>query len=278
MTRPACVFWRQADLPFVEMRTVADGRAVCYELHSHDVFAIGAITAGACDYWHIKSRQTIAAGTVVLMNPHEAHACNPLLNQPWSYVMLYVDMAWLRDLGFATPFDACMSNDETVLAALLTLHATLSNEHTTSAVKRRALVDFFTLLHRTLPHEPPKPHNAKLIRAAEFIDAQYANPVRLTDVCVAANLSAAHLVRAFKTQYGMTPHAYLINRRINHAQKQLKQGDSIAQVAHQLGFADQAHFQRRFKRATAATPEQYRTTTPTAHTPHWPTAKRPSGD
>jgi len=66
------------------------------------------------------------------------------------------------------------------------------------------------------------------------------------------------LSRAFKRHYGMTPHAFLINRRIQFARRQLREGKLIADVALESGFADQAHFQRAFKQHLAATPGQYR--------------------
>jgi AraC-like DNA-binding protein len=56
----------------------------------------------------------------------------------------------------------------------------------------------------------------------------------------------------------MTPHAYLINRRIQYSRAQLRRGRQIADVALDAGFADQAHLQRTFKRLVAATPGQYR--------------------
>ena len=57
----------------------------------------------------------------------------------------------------------------------------------------------------------------------------------------------------------MNPHAHMVNRRILFAQQQLKAGQAIADVALAAGFADQAHFQRIFKRLVAATPRQYST-------------------
>jgi AraC-like DNA-binding protein len=77
-------------------------------------------------------------------------------------------------------------------------------------------------------------------------------------MCEVAELSASHLIRAFKQRYGMTPYAYLINRRIQYSRTQLKRGRLIADVALDAGFADQAHLQRTFKRLVAATPGQYR--------------------
>src|SRR3546814_2748187 len=47
----------------------------------------------------------VESGTVVLMNPGDVHACNPINDQPWSYVMLYVDTQWLTDLQRRIGFD-----------------------------------------------------------------------------------------------------------------------------------------------------------------------------
>ncbi|HEY0287371.1 MAG TPA: AraC family ligand binding domain-containing protein, partial [Pseudomonas sp.] len=91
-------FWRDAQLPFIEARSIEDGRKVCYSRHSHEVFSIGAITSGQSTYLHEKTSQTISTGTVVLMNPGDVHACNPIEDQPWSYIMLYVDAQWLTSI------------------------------------------------------------------------------------------------------------------------------------------------------------------------------------
>ena len=76
-------FWRDDALPFIEARAIADGREVCYSRHSHAHFSIGAITAGRSIYVHEQSTLEVAAGTVVLMNPGDVHACNPIDDQPW---------------------------------------------------------------------------------------------------------------------------------------------------------------------------------------------------
>ena len=67
-----------------------------------------------------------------------------------------------------------------------------------------------------------------------------------------------HLIRTFKREYAITPHAYIVNCRIEFSRTQLRKGLPIAAVACEAGFADQAHLQRTFKRIVAATPAQYR--------------------
>jgi len=52
----------------------------------------------------------------------------------------------------------------------------------------------------------------------------------------------------------MTPHAYQLDLRINRARQLLRRGDAPADVAQQLGFADQSHFHRAFRQRVALTP------------------------
>ena len=91
-------FWRDAALPFIESRSVEDGRRVCYARHSHETFSIGLIDSGASTYINGEHQCRVEAGTLVLMNPGDVHACSPIQNQPWAYRMLYVDAGWLSQL------------------------------------------------------------------------------------------------------------------------------------------------------------------------------------
>lgn len=260
------VFWRDAELPFIEARSIADGRKVCYARHSHAVFSIGAITAGQSTYLHEKTRQTIASGTVVLMNPGDVHACNPIDDQPWSYIMFYVDAHWLGGVqeacgvaGFQ-PVPATCSTDPALFSGLLDLHRLLIDPSREALEKHQAAIAFFVLMQQRLGgfDAPLKKLNQRVERAAQYIDQHCLRAIRLEEICEAASLSQAYLIRAFEQHYHMTPHAYLINRRVQHAQAQLRQGELIADIAQQSGFADQAHLQRVFKKHLAATPGQYR--------------------
>ncbi|WP_340148164.1 helix-turn-helix domain-containing protein [Billgrantia lactosivorans] len=93
---------------------------------------------------------------------------------------------------------------------------------------------------------------------AAYLDAHASEEISLDDLCERSGYSPGHLIRAFKQHFGFTPHAYLINRRIQLGQRDLKRGTPIAEAALNAGFADQPHFQRTFKRLVAATPNQYR--------------------
>jgi len=262
-------FGRDDALPFIEARAIADGREVCYSRHSHAHFSIGAITAGRSTYVHEQSTFEVAAGTVVLMNPGDVHACNPIDDLPWSYLMLYVETPWLTDLqhqlGFSVElefrrFSDTHLNDARLFRDLNALYAVLVDDQQDVLRKHSAAVEFFSDLQLRLnPIEQPlREPNFKLERAADFIRQHCTDLLSLDDICAAAELSPSYLIRAFKQHFGMTPHAFLVNQRIQFARERLRRGQLIADVALEAGFADQAHFQRAFKQHLAVTPGQYR--------------------
>jgi AraC-like DNA-binding protein len=264
-------FWRSDALSFIEARSIEDGRSVCYAKHSHETFSIGAVTGGRSVYVNRHASEWIGAGAVVMMNPDDVHACNPVADERWSYLMLHVDVAWLtklqHELGFSEnhafrPFSQTMTADPLLFDGLNRLYAILVDSDADTLRKQSAAMTFFSDVQQKLNSASSKPDcdasHHQLTRAAEFIAENCTQALKLEDVCKAADLSASHLIRAFKQRYGMTPHAYLTNRRIQYSREQLRRGRLIADVALDAGFADQAHLQRTFKRLVAATPGQYR--------------------
>ncbi|MFM0553942.1 AraC family transcriptional regulator [Paraburkholderia sediminicola] len=262
-------FWRNDALPFIEVRSIEDGRDVCYAKHSHETFSIGAVTGGRSEYLNRHAREWIGAGVVVMMNPDDVHACNPVADERWSYRMMHVDVAWLtglqHELGFSEnhafrAFSQTMTTDAELFDGLNRLHAILVDNDADTLRKQSAAITFFSEVQNRLNPAVLPAHDAsrQLTRAAEFIAENCTQSLKLEDICEAADLSASHLIRAFKQRYGMTPHAYLVNRRIQYSRAQLRRGRVIADVALDAGFADQAHLQRIFKRLVAATPGQYR--------------------
>jgi len=263
------VFWRDEALPFIEARSVRDGREVCYAKHWHETFSIGLISRGRCNYINRGRAKEASAGSVVLMNPGDVHACNPIRGEPWSYRMLYIDVPWLCEIQSAA--DVSQSGEFVPFAAVATMRPEVYRrldrlfdllispqvEHLEKQSASVAFVEFVQLCLGTSRsiHTVGLP---RLARAADFIRQNCTRALRLEDICVAASLSASHLIRAFKAAYGLTPHAYQLNCRIELCRAQLRAGRSIADVASAAGFSDQAHFQRIFKRFVAATPGQYR--------------------
>ena len=119
-------------------------------------------------------------------------------------------------------------------------------------------VNHYSLEHPTdLPHLHPMERH-RLGPVIDYIEANLTDELNLTDLALTAGLSKFHFSRLFKDAIGLTPHKYVMKRRIEQAARRLSQGDSeIAQVAHQFGFTDQAHFTRVFKQMKGTTPKRF---------------------
>ncbi|HVY05270.1 MAG TPA: AraC family transcriptional regulator [Burkholderiales bacterium] len=100
-----------------------------------------------------------------------------------------------------------------------------------------------------------------VMQAMKYIHENYANDVSLADIAGAAHLSSYHLTRVFKKATGMSPHQYLVQVRVNSARSLLTAGAgdrSLAEIAAAVGFSDQSHLTRHFKRMLGVTPKQLR--------------------
>ncbi|MFM0626153.1 AraC family transcriptional regulator [Paraburkholderia xenovorans] len=202
-------FWRDDALLFIEVRSIEDGRAVCYAKHSHETFSIGAVTRRRSEYLNRHAREWIGAGAVVMMNPDDVHACNPVADERWSYRMMHVDVAWLtglqHELGFSEnhafrAFSQTMSTDAELFDGLNRLHTILVDDDTDTLRKQSAAITFFSEVQNKLNPAVLPDHDAshQLTRAAEFIAENCTRSLKLEDICEAADLSASHLIRAFK--------------------------------------------------------------------------------
>jgi AraC-like DNA-binding protein len=102
---------------------------------------------------------------------------------------------------------------------------------------------------------PPEQSLAWQLRA--FLDGRSTTKVTLADAARLLDRTVPHLVRSFTRQFGITPYAYVTGARIEQARKRLLRGEPPAQVALDVGFHDQAHFTRHFKRHVSVPPAQY---------------------
>jgi AraC-like DNA-binding protein len=92
----------------------------------------------------------------------------------------------------------------------------------------------------------------------EHLHDCYTENVRLTELAQLAGLSPFQLCQAFRQEFGMPPHYYQTQHRIDRARKLLLEGRPVAEVALETGFYDQSHFTCRFKRFVGVTPARYR--------------------
>jgi AraC family transcriptional regulator len=96
-------------------------------------------------------------------------------------------------------------------------------------------------------------------RVVEFIEEHLAEDVSLLKLAELVDLSVYHFARAFKQSFGVPPHRYHIDRRMDRARSLLQRPAlSVTQVGIQLGFRETSSFTRAFRKITGLTPTEYR--------------------
>jgi AraC family transcriptional regulator len=99
----------------------------------------------------------------------------------------------------------------------------------------------------------------QLRRAREFINANLAADPSITELANECRLSSSYFVRAFKQATGISPHRWLMKRRVEHAKELLQDPDrELADIAQLCGFVDQSHFTRVFSRSAGYSPGRWR--------------------
>jgi AraC-like DNA-binding protein len=261
--------WRLPELGGVELMH-ATYVTQAFPRHSHEGFAVGAIERGALGFFYRGENVVAPAGAVNLANPGEAHTGHAATGAGWTYRMFYFDAELLRkaacemsgrprDIPF---FKMGVIHDDCLSRVVRSLHSNLEQGGISRLERESRFLWMLAQLIAGHADAPPPLHTVarerrrvRLVR--EAIDAHYSENVSLARLAFIAGLSPFHLVRVFRHETGLPPHAYQTQVRINRARTFLRKGWPIAAVAFEVGFADQSHFTRHFKRITGVTPGQY---------------------
>jgi len=99
-------------------------------------------------------------------------------------------------------------------------------------------------------------------RIADYVEAHLGSDLSVPRLAGLVGLSPQHFSRLFKASFGMTPHRYVVLRRVESAQRLLRTDATIAQIAYALGFSSQAHFTQVFRELVGSTPSQIRLNRP----------------
>lgn len=96
-------------------------------------------------------------------------------------------------------------------------------------------------------------------RIASYVSANIAGQILLADLSRLVNLSASYFSSVFKASFGVSPHNYVLQQRIEYAKNQmLLTESSFSEIALACGLSDQAHLSRTFRRITGMTPSAWR--------------------
>jgi AraC-like DNA-binding protein len=228
--------------------------------HWHDTYGVGSILQGAQRSWSGRGQVEAGRGNVITCNPGEVHDGAPI-GGPRTWRMLHLspvlvstivaDIHEGRSAGFEF-VDPVIDRGDFANAFATVYDVMTSRSENAESAHERLIQLMVSLLCDKPSALAAVPH--ALNRAKMRIDDDPTAAVTLADLAMDAGLSRFQTLRGFAKLTGMTPHAYLVQRRLDVARRLIKRGTSLAEVAVASGFSDQSHLTRVFTQRYGVTP------------------------
>ena len=260
---------QDADTGIETIRAHFEGHA--YDPHWHDSYLIGFTEQGVQQFHCRRALFSSVPGQTFFLEPgdiHDGHAPTP---GGFTYSTLYLEPAWLQRalpaLFEQAPGDCLpgvprtQPDDPGLLPCIANALQTLSDGEP-RMVRDAALDALLERISRSLHWRQQLPGNPQIpsvaLRARDYLHAHFHENIGLDELARVCGVDRFRLSRAFKAAFGIAPHGYLIQLRLVRARRLLALGTTPADVASDLGFADQSHLGRWFRRANGVTPGAYR--------------------
>ena len=261
-------FWHDATLSNLELLH-ATYVTHTFAPHTHEGYVIGIIEQGAEQFAYRRRQHVAPVGSIVFINPGEVHTGSSASEYGWTYRTLYPSIELLqraasdltgRQRNIPYFAEAVVHDPEMMMEISLT-HRALEEQASALERESRLLWTLSRLILRYADDHPhPRPFTKEhmgIQRVRSYIEESYCENISLTQLAALAQLSPFHLLRSFKDQVGLPPHAYQIQLRIMHAKRMLRMGLPCIDTAIAVGFADQSHFTKHFKRIVGVPPGLY---------------------
>jgi AraC-like DNA-binding protein len=257
--------WRVAGLETMELLR-GDGVKQEYPRHWHEEIYL-CVTLGGTSYLDCRGTSLVARrGTMAIVAPGDIHANRKI---GCSFRCMLMEFSALRNsveqfvernfhsLGFRSG----LIEDPHTIGRFLRVHRSLEGDEPGLGRDDLAFSFLHELAVRHSAESIPLPRNGNedfaVLRTKQFLDEHYAERVSLHQLARLMGLSAYHLNRSFCQKIGMPPHQYQVQVRIVKAKSFLRLGRSISETASLVGFVDQSHFTRHFKRCVGVTPGKF---------------------
>lgn len=239
--------------------------------HIHDGHVIWLNSAGG-EHFSVKGNSDILQpGSVSVIEPGMAHANHPCEGSGRHLRSLYLApdfFSRVAQMFTGMPEDLNLPtvtyHDELSWHELLNLHEAVVTRQE-QLVTEQFILSLFTRLWqhtaavRSSIRQGTGASRKKFFLLADFLHSDPAEAHTLSQLAVLAGCTEYYVIRLFKKHSGISPHAYLVQLRLEKARRLLGEGVAIADAAFLAGFTDQSHLTRKFRERYGLTPGRYQT-------------------
>lgn len=236
-----------------------------FKPHFHDTFALILVESGVADYSYKKNECVVSPNKLLVLNPYEVHTGKSLGEGVWNFRSMYIPQDIIKenchvDIEKAPQFINRIVEKTDLLHRYQILHQKLLTQVSTLSEES----ELSLLLHdlsrlagiETKDHQQDK-YTSVADRMREYIHEYFMENIHLDDLMTISGLSRFHLIKVYRQRFGLPPHQYLNNLRIEKSKQLLSKGMPATDVAYSVGYFDQSHFIRHFKNVVGVTPKAY---------------------
>lgn len=260
-----------------EVNLYSDRYFKTVEMHSHDFFEIYCFIRGSVDYIVENGKYHLVPGDILLIPPNFLH--QPNIKDPtktYDRIVLWLSAKYVKRI----------SSEKTDLSTCFEMAskkgAYLVNNNALSEVVKKELLELINCsttpsfgsdiiaenhiknvlaylgnYYILAPQSRPAQQGKLVSEAIKFINENLSSPLSLDILAEKLFASKYHVAHLFKEEIGISPHSYIIKKRLLLAKKLIENGQPITEVYQRCGFADYTHFFRSFKNEFGLTPKQY---------------------
>jgi AraC-like DNA-binding protein len=238
----------------------AQFRDHAYPPHTHDTWTLFLVDAGTVRYDLNRRMRDASTSMVSLLPPRVVHDGRPGSAGWYRKRVLYIESTVLPESLIGPAVDRPALLEHGLRGQISRLHDVLgcADDRLEAETRFVLIADRVRAAFgagRVEPEGRPQQEASEALRA--YLDERVFERVTLAEAADELGWSPAYLARAFSSVFAIAPHAYVLGRRMEAARRRILEGQPLAQVATDVGFFDQAHLTRRFKRFLGTTPQRF---------------------
>lgn len=236
-----------------------------FSKHWHDEYGVGVIDAGAQTSLSGRGIVEAICGNMITVNPAEIHDGKPLGDNGRQWRMLYFDpqliAGFVEDIShqakqsFEITAPIIRNDLITKKFNLLYAHATNKGNPARQEELLLGLISDLMTLEKVTDSVVQVPH--EITQAIDFMNDEPTHDIQLSDLASVTGLSRFQVLRGVSAATGLTPHAYLVQKRVDLAKILIQQGETLCDAAGLAGFSDQSHLHRIFAKKYGITLGKY---------------------
>lgn len=261
---------RQINTLLLERYSLAPNFSRSLPKHVHEDYQISLSLTDPCRHWYRGASHAAPVGFLSVLHHGEVHSAPDLFVSPEAsaFHILYVPPAAMqtmtadrRGLPVHEPFFNPVLNDPALSRRFQQLWPCLMGAASQLETDSPLLLMLTQMIAR---HSDRKPRallsdrgSRALAAARDYLHVHHADDLPLVALAEIAGLTPSHFCTAFRRQFGLPPHAYQTQVRIDHAKLLLARGHAPGDVAFDTGFYGPSHFGAHFKRLVGVPPGAY---------------------